>query len=82
MTAPVPPDDAALGLLLRRLGFLAATVAVAAVFALSLLAIASTRATLRPDGQAAALAAEQRGAPPADRGCRLRSSGARHSPAV
>ena len=45
--------------LLRRAGFAAAAATLAATFALSLSAIATIQGTLRPDGEAAAVAAQQ-----------------------
>jgi hypothetical protein len=59
MTVPEPtpePRRARLSLL-RRLTFATAAVALTATFGLALSGIASTQGTLRPDGQAAALAA-------------------------
>lgn len=44
----------------RRAGLAAAIVALTAAFALSLAGIADTQGTLRPDGEAAAVAAQQR----------------------
>jgi hypothetical protein len=61
MTVPTR-DRAPRGLLLRRAFFAATALALTAVFALSLAGIASTQGTVRPDGQAAMLAAaKQRG---------------------
>jgi hypothetical protein len=54
------PDRAARGSLLRRVCFAATSLALTAVFAFSLSGIASTRGAVRPDGQAAAIAAQQR----------------------
>ena len=48
--------------LLRRAGFAAAAATLAATFALSLSAIATIQGTLRPDGEAAAIAAQQQAA--------------------
>jgi hypothetical protein len=44
---------------LRRVAFAASAVALTFAFALSLSAIASTQGTVKPDGQAAAIAAQQ-----------------------
>ncbi|MEA2380736.1 MAG: hypothetical protein QOH72_707 [Solirubrobacteraceae bacterium] len=53
------PDRAARWALLRRVGFAATGLALSAAFALSLSGIATTRGAVRPDGQAAAIAAQQ-----------------------
>jgi hypothetical protein len=54
------PDRAPRGPLLRRVCFGASALALSAAFALSLSGIATTRGAVRPDGQAAAIAAQQR----------------------
>jgi hypothetical protein len=54
------PDRAPRGSLLRRVCFAATSLALTAAFALSLSGIATTRGAVRPDGQAAAIAARQR----------------------
>jgi hypothetical protein len=54
------PDDGPRGSLLRRVCFAATALALSAAFALTLSGIASTRGTVRPNGQAAAIAAQQR----------------------
>jgi hypothetical protein len=60
MTVPEPtPDRAPRGPLLRRVGFAASALALTAAFALSLSGIATTRGAVRPNGQAAAIAAQQ-----------------------
>src|SRR3954462_14746647 len=76
------PEDAPRGSLLRRMGFAATALALTAAFALALSGIATTRGAVRPDGQAAAIAAEQQqriakgggftGRHPAQRGARPR----------
>jgi hypothetical protein len=53
------PEDAPRASLLRRVGFAATALALTAAFALSLTGIATTRGAVRPDGQAAAIAAQQ-----------------------
>jgi hypothetical protein len=53
------PEDGARASLLRRVGFAATALALTAAFALALSGIATTRGAVRPDGQAAAIAAEQ-----------------------
>jgi hypothetical protein len=71
MSVPGPTrEDAARRALLRRLAYLGAVAALTGAFALSLSGIASTEATLRPDGPAAELAAKERSVPVEDRGCR------------
>jgi hypothetical protein len=63
MTVPEPtPDPGSRGPLLRRASFLAAAVALTATFAVALSGIATTRGAVRPGGQAAAIAAQQRSA--------------------
>jgi hypothetical protein len=60
MTVPEPtPDHAPRGSLLRRVCFAATAFALTAAFALTLSGIATTRGAVRPDGQAAAIAAQQ-----------------------
>jgi hypothetical protein len=60
MTVPEPtPDHEPRGSLLRRMGFAASALALTAAFALTLSGIATTRGAVRPDGQAAAIAAQQ-----------------------
>jgi hypothetical protein len=54
------PDRPGRAPLLRRIGFVGAAAALSATFAVSLSGIATTQGTIRPDGQAAALAAQQR----------------------
>jgi hypothetical protein len=44
---------------LRRVAFVASALALSFAFAVSLSAIASTQGTIEPDGQAAAIAAQQ-----------------------
>ncbi len=56
------PDHASRGSLLRRVCFAATALALTAAFALTLSGIATTRGAVRPDGQAPAIAAQQRGA--------------------
>lgn len=53
----------------RRAGFTAAVVALTAAFGLSLSGIADTRGSLRPDGEAAAVAAKQRAERAAEQRC-------------
>jgi hypothetical protein len=61
MTVPEPtPDHAPRGSLLRRVCFAVTALALTAAFALTLSGIATTRGAVRPDGQAAAIAAQQR----------------------
>jgi hypothetical protein len=61
MTVHEPtPDRAPRGPLLRRVFFAASALALTAAFALSLSGIATTRGAVRPNGQAAAIAAQQR----------------------
>ena len=60
MTVPEPtPDDVAHSSLIRRACFLATAAALTVAFAFTLSGIASTRGSVRPDGQAAAIAAAQ-----------------------
>jgi hypothetical protein len=54
------PDRAPRGSLLRRVCFAATALALTAAFALTLSGIATTRGAIRPDGRAAAIAAQQR----------------------
>jgi hypothetical protein len=54
------PDRAPRGPLLRRVCFVASALALTGAFALSLSGIATTRGAVRPGGQAAAIAAQQR----------------------
>jgi hypothetical protein len=54
------PDRASRGSLVRRVCFVATALALSAAFALTLSGIATTRGAVRPDGQAAAIAAQQR----------------------
>jgi hypothetical protein len=60
------PDHARRGSLLRRVSFVATALALTAAFALTLSGIATTRGAVRPDGQAAAIAAQQRTADDSD----------------
>jgi hypothetical protein len=53
------PDHAPRGSLLRRVCFVATALALTAAFAFTLSGIATTRGAVRPDGQAAAIAAQQ-----------------------
>jgi len=53
------PDHAPRGSLLRRVCFVVTALALTAAFALTLSGIATTRGAVRPDGQAAAIAAQQ-----------------------
>ena len=53
------PDRAPRAALLRRVCFVATSLALTAAFAFSLTGIASTRGAVRPNGQAAAIAARQ-----------------------
>jgi hypothetical protein len=66
------PDRAARAPLLRRASFVSAAVALTATFGVALSGIASTRGSLDPDGQAAAVAAarQQRGIDAGDTGPR------------
>jgi hypothetical protein len=59
MTVPEPTPDHARASLLRRVCFAATALALTAAFALALSGIATTRGAVRPDGQAAAIAAQQ-----------------------
>ena len=59
MTVLEPTPDRAPGSLLRRVCFTASALALSAAFALALSGIATTRGAVRPDGQAAAIAAQQ-----------------------
>jgi hypothetical protein len=54
------PDRASRRSLLRRVCFVATSLALTVAFALTLSGIATTRGAVRPDGQAAAIAAQQR----------------------
>jgi len=61
MTVPEPtPDHASRWSLVRRAGFVTSAVGLTVAFALSLSGIASTRGTVRPETQAAVVAAAQR----------------------
>ena len=60
MTVPEPTPDRARWSLLRRVCFVASALALTAAFAFTLSVIATTRGAVRPDGQAAAIAAQQR----------------------
>jgi hypothetical protein len=53
------PDRASRRSLLRRVCFVATSLALTVAFALTLSGIATTRGAVRPDGQAAAIAAQQ-----------------------
>jgi hypothetical protein len=53
------PDRASRGSLVRRVCFVATSLVLTAAFAISLSGIATTRGAVRPDGQAAAIAAQQ-----------------------
>jgi hypothetical protein len=53
------PDRASQRSLLRRVCFAATSLVLTAAFAFSLSGIATTRGAVRPDGQAAAIAAQQ-----------------------
>jgi hypothetical protein len=53
------PEPSRRASFLRRAGFATAAVALTGAFALSLSGIATTRGAVRPDGQAAAIAARQ-----------------------
>jgi hypothetical protein len=66
---PTPERARLRALFLRRLCFASATLALSAAFGVTLSGIASTRGSLDPDGQAAALAAaqQQRGSDAAGR---------------
>jgi hypothetical protein len=60
MTVPEPtPDPGPRGSLLRRVSFVATGLALSGAFALTLSGIATTRGAVRPDGQAAAIAAQR-----------------------
>jgi hypothetical protein len=68
MTVLAPtPDRPRRAPLLRRAGFLAAAIGLIVAFGSTLSGIASTRGTVRPDGQAAAIAARQDRTAPARR---------------
>ena len=61
MTVPEPtPDHASRWSLVRRAGFVTTAAGLTVAFALSLSGIASTRGTVRPETQAAVVAAAQR----------------------
>jgi hypothetical protein len=61
MTVPEPtPEHGSRRSVVRRAGFVATATGLAAAFALSLTGIASTRGTVRPETQAAVVAAAQR----------------------
>ena len=51
------PENRSRGPLMRRVGFAATAVALSGAFAFTLSGIATTRGAVRPDGQAAAIAA-------------------------
>jgi hypothetical protein len=53
------PEPSRRGSYLRRAGFTATAVALTGAFALTLSGIATTRGSVRPNGQAAAIAARQ-----------------------
>jgi hypothetical protein len=53
------PENRSRGPLIRRLSFAATAVALSGAFALTLSGIATTRGAVRPNGQAAAIAAAQ-----------------------
>ena len=59
MTVPEPTPDHARGSLLRRVCFAATALVLTGAFAFTLTGIATTRGAVRPDGQAAAIAAQQ-----------------------
>jgi hypothetical protein len=54
------PDHAPRGALLRRVCFVATALALTAAFAFTLSGIARTRGVVRPGGEAATIAAQQR----------------------
>jgi len=61
MTVPEPtPDHASRWSLVRRAGFVTTAAGLTVAFALSLSGIASTHGTVRPETQAAVVAAAQR----------------------
>ena len=60
MTVLEPTPDRGRRSLLRRVCFTATALALTAAFAFTLSGIATTRGAIRPDGQAAAIAAQQR----------------------
>jgi hypothetical protein len=67
MTVPEhTPEHAARWSVVRRIGFVATATGLAAAFILSLSGIASTRGTVRPETQAAVVAAAQRHTSAAD----------------
>jgi hypothetical protein len=69
MTVPEPtPDHASRWSLVRRAGFFASATGLTVAFALSLSGIASTRGTVRPETQAAVVAAAQRHSEASDTG--------------
>jgi len=71
MTVPEPtPDHSRRASFLRRAGFTATAVALTGAFALTLSGIATTRGAVRPNGQAAAIAARQQTAFTARHHCR------------
>jgi hypothetical protein len=60
MTLPEPtPDHGSRAPLLRRATFAVSAIALTGTFAVALSGIATTRGAVRPDGQAAAIAAAQ-----------------------
>jgi hypothetical protein len=60
MTVLEPTPDRARWSLVRRVCFVATALALTAAFGFTLSGIATTRGAVRPDGQAAAIAAQQR----------------------
>jgi hypothetical protein len=64
------PEPSRRASLLRRAGFATTAVALTGTFALALSGIATTRGAVRPDGQAAAIAARQQTAFTARHHCR------------
>jgi hypothetical protein len=63
-----PPEHAVRSSLVRRVGFIATATGFVAAFVLSLSGIASTRGTVRPETQAAVVAAAQRHSNASDAG--------------
>jgi hypothetical protein len=66
------PEPSRRASFLRRAGFTATAVALTGAFALTLSGIATTRGAVRPNGQAAAIAARQQTAFTARHHCRHR----------
>jgi hypothetical protein len=64
------PEPSRRASFLRRAGFMATAVALTGAFALTLSGIATTRGAVRPNGQAAAIAARQQTAFTARHHCR------------